>query len=57
MLYLLKPVDIVKAIVINDLHCLFLGVTKLLIYPYDFQRNTGRLISTLVERLADLEKV
>lgn len=31
VLYLHKPVDIVKAIVIDDLHCLFLGVTKLLI--------------------------
>ena len=26
-----KPVDLVKAVVIDDLHCLFLGVTKLLI--------------------------
>ena len=31
MLCLHKPVDLVKAVVVDDLHCLFLGVSKLLI--------------------------
>lgn len=31
VLCLHKPLDLVKAVVIDDLHCLFLGVTKHLI--------------------------
>ncbi len=53
MLCLHTLVDVVKAIVIDDLHCLFLSVTKLFI-TYGFQRLTGHLISVLVGRLVAL---
>ena len=53
MLCLHTLVDVVKPIVIDDLHCLSLSVTKLFISLW-FPRLTGHLISVLVGRLVAL---